>query len=158
MRCVGVCGVVCGCVGVVCGGVWGWWLGVCGVGGLGVGGGLGWVRCGVFAVISFDCFRWMCVTQMVLTHWGRATHICVGKPTIIDSNNGLSPGRCLAIIWTNAWILSIRLLGTKVSEILIGNQTFSFKKMHLNKSSAKWRPVRLGLNVSLKQDCSPGIR
>ena len=149
MRCVGVCGVVCGCVGVgvVCGGVWWWWLGVCGVGGLGVGGGLGWVGGGVFAVISFDSYRWMCVTQMVLTQWGRATHICVGKPTIIDSNNGLSPGRRLAIIWTNAGILSIRPLGTKVSEILIGNQTFSLKKMHLNMSYAKWRPVRLGLNV-----------
>ena len=28
-----------------------------------------------------------------LTHWGRATHICVGKLTIIGSDNGLSPGR-----------------------------------------------------------------
>ena len=28
----------------------------------------------------------------VLTHWGRVTHICVGKLTIIGSNNGLSPG------------------------------------------------------------------
>ena len=33
-----------------------------------------------------------------LTHWGRATHICVGKLTIIGSNNGLSPGRRQAII------------------------------------------------------------
>ena len=28
-----------------------------------------------------------------LTHWGRVTHICVGKQTIIGSDNGLSPGR-----------------------------------------------------------------
>ena len=28
----------------------------------------------------------------VLTHWGRVTHICVCKLTIIDSDNGLSPG------------------------------------------------------------------
>ena len=28
-----------------------------------------------------------------LTHWGRVTHICVSKPTIIGSDNGLSPGR-----------------------------------------------------------------
>ena len=33
-----------------------------------------------------------------LTHWGRATHICVGNLTIIGSDNGLSPGRRQAII------------------------------------------------------------
>ena len=38
-------------------------------------------------------------------HWGRVTHICVGKLTVIDSDNGLSPGRRQAIIWTNAVIL-----------------------------------------------------
>ena len=26
-----------------------------------------------------------------LTHWGRATHICISKPTITGSDNGLSP-------------------------------------------------------------------
>ena len=40
-----------------------------------------------------------------LTHWGRVTHICVSKLTIIGSDNGLSPGRRQAIIWTNAGIL-----------------------------------------------------
>ena len=76
----------------------------------------------------------------VLTHWGRATHICVGNLITIGSDNGLSPGRRQAIIWTNAGILSIGPLGTNFSEILIGIQTFSFKKMHLKMSSAKWRP------------------
>ena len=64
----------------------------------------------------------------LLSHWGRATHICVGKLTIIGSDNGLSPGRCQAIIWTNAGILLIQPLGTNLSEILIGIQTFLFKK------------------------------
>ena len=72
---------------------------------------------------------------------------CVGKLTIIGSDNGLSPGRRQAIIWTNAWILLIWPLGTNFNEILIGNQTFSFKKMHLKMSSAKWRPFCLSLNV-----------
>ena len=76
----------------------------------------------------------------LLTHWGRATHICVGKLTSIGSDNGLSPGRRQAIIWTIAGILLIGPLGTNISEILIGIQTFSFKKMHLKMSSAKWRP------------------
>ena len=34
----------------------------------------------------------------VLTHWGQATHICVGDLTITGSDNGLSPGRRQAII------------------------------------------------------------
>ena len=71
-----------------------------------------------------------------LTHWGRVTHIRVGKLTIIGSDNGLSPGRRQAIIWTNAGIL---LIGTNFSELLIEIYTFSFKKMHLKMSSAKWR-------------------
>ena len=82
-----------------------------------------------------------------LTHWGRVTHICVGKLTIIRSDNGLSPEWRQAIIWTNAGILLIGPLGTIFSEILIEIQTFSFKKMHLKISSAKWRPFCLGLNV-----------
>ena len=81
-----------------------------------------------------------------LTHWGRVTHICVGNLTITGSDNGLSPGRRQAIIWTNAGILLIGPLGTNFSEILIGIQTFSFKEMHLKMSSAKWRLFPLGLN------------
>ena len=82
-----------------------------------------------------------------MTHWGRVTHICVSKLTIIGSGFGLSPGRRQAIIWTNAGILLIRTLGTNFSEILSENHAFWFKKMHLKMSSAKWRPFCLGLNV-----------
>ena len=74
-------------------------------------------------------------------------YICVSELTIIGSDNGLSPGRRQAIIWNNAGLLLIEPLGTNFSEISIGIQTFSFKKMHLNMSSAKWRPFCLGLNV-----------
>ena len=77
---------------------------------------------------------------MPLTHWGRTTHICVGKLTTIGLENSLSPGRRQAIIWTIDGILLIGPLGTNFSEIFIGIQTFSFKKMHLKISSAKWRP------------------
>ena len=42
-----------------------------------------------------------------LTHWGRVTHICLSNLTIIGSENGLSPGRRQAIIWTNAGVLLI---------------------------------------------------
>ena len=79
-----------------------------------------------------------------LNHWGRMTHICVSKLTIIASDNGLSPGWRQAIIWNNAGILSIGLLGTNFSEILIKIYTFW---MNLKKSSGKWRLFCLGLNV-----------
>ena len=88
------------------------------------------------------------VNQMhSLTHWGPVTHICVGNLTIIGSDNGLSPGRQQAIIWTNAGILLIGPLGTNFSETLIKLVTFSFKKMRSNVSSGKWWPFCLGLNV-----------
>ena len=66
--------------------------------------------------------------------------------TIISSDNGLSPGRRQAIIWTNAGILLIGPLGANFSEILIEILTFSFKNMRFKVSSAKWRPFCLGLN------------
>ena len=75
------------------------------------------------------------------------SYICVGKLTIIGSDNGLLPQRRQAIIWTNTGILLIGPLGTNFSEILIRIQAFSFKKMHLKMPSAKWRLFRLGLNV-----------
>ena len=74
-------------------------------------------------------------------------HICVGKITIIVSDNGLSPGRRQSIIRTNAGLLLIGPLGTNFSEILIEILTFSFKKMRFKVSSAKRRPFCLGLNV-----------
>ena len=65
------------------------------------------------------------------------THACVSKLTIIGSDNGLSPDRRQTIIWTNdGMILSIRNLGTNLSEILSKIHTFSFTKMHLQMSSA----------------------
>ena len=64
-----------------------------------------------------------------LTHWGRVTHICVDKLSIIGSDNDL--------FWTNAGILLIVPLGTNFSGILIGIQTYSLKKIRLKMSSAK---------------------
>ena len=86
----------------------------------------------------------------ILTHWGQAMHICVGKLTIMGSDNGLPPGRRQAIIWTYAGILLIKPWGTNFSAICIRNQIFSFNEMHLKMSSAKWRLVYLGLNVLIR--------
>ena len=75
------------------------------------------------------------------------THKSVNRLTITASDNGFSPGRRQAIIWTNAGILLIGPLGTNFSENLIEILAFSFTKMRLKVSSAKWRPFGLGLNV-----------
>ena len=85
--------------------------------------------------------------SILLTHWGRVTHVCVGKLMSIGSDNGLSPRRRQAIIWTNAAILLIGTLGKQFSEILIEMQTFSLKKIRLKMSSAKHRPFCLGIDV-----------
>ena len=81
------------------------------------------------------------------THWGRVTHICISKLIIIGSDNGLSPERRQAIIWTIAGILLIGTLGTNFSQILSEINTLSFKKMHLKMLSAKWRQFCLSRNV-----------
>ena len=108
-------------------------------------------------VITHYAIPWCYLLMHVLiTHWGRVTHICVGKLTNIGSDNGLSPGRRQAIIWTNAGILLIGPLWTNFSEISIESITFSFKKMHLKMSSGKWRAFFLGLNVII-QWCLPGM-
>ena len=57
------------------------------------------------------------------------------------------PGWHQAIIWTNAGISLIGPWGRNSSDIFMGIQTFSFKKMHLKMLSAKWRPFCHGLNV-----------
>ena len=43
-----------------------------------------------------------------LNHWGRVTHMCVSKLTIIGSDNGLSPAQEQPIIWTIDLNLLIR--------------------------------------------------
>ena len=84
------------------------------------------IRCGSFIyytsltlyhnVCLFDRKLLAIVILWLLTHWGGVTHICVGKLIIIGSDNGLSPDRRQAIIWTNAGSLSIGPLRTYFSE------------------------------------------
>ena len=75
---------------------------------------------------------WQSKGDWLLAEWhdkrGRVTPICVGKPAIIGSDNGLSLGQSQAFIWPNAGILLIGNLGINFTEILIEILTFSFKK------------------------------
>ena len=102
--------------------------------------------CQYITYVTMDIIT-LLLTRYRITHWGQVTHICVIKPTTIGSDYGFSPGRCQAIIWTNAGILLIGPLRTNLSGILSEIHTFSLKKMHLKMSSGKWRPFCLGLNV-----------
>ena len=69
------------------------------------------------------------------------TYICLIKLATIGPDNGLLHDRRQAIIWTNTEIL------LNFSEILSEIHTFSFKKMHLKMSPAKWRQFYVGINV-----------
>ena len=91
-----------------------------------------------YRVLLGDYIMHIFDVSVTLNWWGWVPHVCVSKLTIIGSDNGLSPGS-----WTNAGILSIESLGTNFSEILIEIYTFSFEKMHLKMSSARWRPITI---------------
>ena len=63
--------------------------------------------------------------KWIPSRWDRVAHICVSKLTIIDSDDGLSPGRRQAIFWTNAGILLMGHLGNSNRK-----SYFFFKKIH----------------------------
>ena len=64
------------------------------------------------------------------------------NPTTIGSDNGLSPVRCQAILWTHADSLSLsnEPLATNLSEISMKMNMFAFKKMYFKMPCAKWWP------------------
>ena len=53
------------------------------------------------------------------------THICISKRTNIDSDDGLTPGRRQAIIWTNTGILLIRpmAMASQITSVSIVSST-----------------------------------
>ena len=85
------------------------------------------------------------------------THMCVIKLAIIVSDNGLSPGRRQAIIWTIAGILLIGPVVINFNDISIGVHTFSLKKIHFKMSSGKWRTFCLGLYMIYPKNDAHGI-
>ena len=88
-----------------------------------------------------------------LTHWGRVMHIWVSKHTNNGSDNGSSPGRRQAIIWTNAGILLMGPFGIlnifikkdafqnvvwKMAAISSGPQCVDFNDLRMTSSSIWW--------------------
>ena len=62
-------------------------------------------------------------------------------------DNGLSPGRCRAIIWTNAGILLIWPLGTNFNEIFYQNSYIFIQENPFENVVWKMACIFLGLNV-----------
>ena len=87
----------------------------------------------------------------------RPNDTCVSKLTIIGSDNGFSPGRYQAIVWTSAGILLTGSLEPNFSEILIEIYTLLFNKMHLKMLSGKWQPFCVGLNKVKQVICNLGL-
>ena len=97
-----------------------------------------------------------CIPRLI--HWGRVTHKYVPTDAITVSDNGLSPGRRQAIIWNDAGILLIGLLGTNFNDIFIEIEIFSLANLHLKVSYAKRRPSCYSLGaVSIRKTVLPGM-
>ena len=107
----------------------------------------------IYHSLDLWCWTWANDIHNSLTHWGRVTHICVSKLTIIGSDNGLASGQRQTIIWTNAGMLLIGPLGIN-NEILIRIHTFSFKKIRLKMLSVKCCPLRLNVLLGAEQATS----
>ena len=68
----------------------------------------------VFYFVLLWLYAFIVDLHHLLTHWGRLTHICVSKLTIAGSDNGLSPSRPQAIIWTKCWNIVNWTHGSKI--------------------------------------------
>ena len=98
----------------------------------------------LFKIINLQLLIISVYATICLTHWGRVTHICV-----VDLGHHWfrywlvacsAPSHYLNLCWNIVyWTFRHKLQW-------IGIQSFSFKKLHLQMSSAKWRLFCLGLN------------
>ena len=104
----------------------------------------GWARCASHLGIGTDILGPNYYHGLTLTHWGRVTHIYVIKLTIIGSDNGLSPGRHQAIIWTIAGILLIGPFGTNFSN---RNSYIFIQENAFENVVCEMASICLGLNV-----------
>ena len=84
------------------------------------------------------------IIKILLTHWGRVAHICVRKLAIIDSDNGLTPGRCQAII---CWNILNGALGNKLQWNLHRNLYIFIQENVFENVVLKMTAICLGLNV-----------
>ena len=76
------------------------------------------------------------------------THICIGKLTTIGSDNGLSPGRRQAIIWTNhCWDIVNWALGNKLQWNFNRYSNIFIQENAFENVVCEMASICLGLNV-----------
>ena len=92
-------------------------------------------------------------TANVLSHWGRVTHICVGKLTNFVSDNGLLSGRRQGHYLNQCW----NIVNWTLRENLQWNLIGIIEENALKMSSTKWRPFCLSLNVLNKRNMSTAL-
>ena len=81
--------------------------------------------CGVWDFVWTTCPLFgLCL----LSHWGRVTHICVSKLTIIGSDNDLSPGRRSSHYLNQCWNIVNWTLRNKLQWNLSRNSNIFFQK------------------------------
>ena len=106
---------------------------------------LHWCRVVHYSILLLMSWYQSGILKLIEAEW--RIYASVNFITIINSDNGLSPCGCHAMIWTNAVILLIGPLGTNFNGILFEIHIISFMKIHLKMSSGKCRPFCLGLSV-----------
>ena len=92
-----------------------------------------------------ECSRTFLVSW--LTQWGRLTHICVGKLTIIGSDSGLSPGRTPSHYLNQMWNIVIWNLRNRLQRNFDRSTNIFTGKIRWKMLSVKCCPFRLCLNV-----------
>ena len=83
---------------------------------------------------------WNCPQKNVTRPYWWYVNIGSGNGLVPPGNKPLPEPILTQFSVTNAKLLSIGPLGTNFSEILIKLRNFSFTKMHVKISSAKWQP------------------
>ena len=79
--------------------------------------------------------------------WALWSNFASVNCVITDCNDGLMSVWHQAITSTNAYLLMIKLVGTKFSEITIKNRKLFIENMESKMSSAKYQPFCSGLDV-----------
>ena len=87
-----------------------------------------------------------CIRQFYSSR--RVTHACVNK--LGHHCFGLTPVQWQTVIWPNACVSSIETLRTKIGEIWIEIDEFSFKKMPSKMLCSKCQALCLGFNTYKK--------
>ena len=100
----------------------------------------------VFEPAKIHLPRW---THSV-TYWDRVTHICVGNLITIGSDNGLSPGRCQVIIWTNTGIHIVYWTTRNTPQWNVNRNSYIYIQGNTFVNVCKWRQFCLGLNMLIQ--------